>query len=229
MRVFIGYGYNERDLWIEDMVFELVRAFGAQPISGREIPGQPLEDGVRQKIKNAHALLAFSTRREKLQNGKYTTHQWVKDEIVTALGFGIPFVEVRESGLEDQPGMIGGRQHINLDPSKRDVCLVEIAKVLGFWRQQLPVKLQLLPEPITEIIRKSRGKPGFRCSYKVFINGAESESKETSVIPLQGGLFVHVAGLDPLALVQISVEAEGKIWTSDYESVDSVAINLQET
>jgi hypothetical protein len=228
MKIFVGYGYNDRDQWIGSYVFDLIRAFGAEPISGKEIPGEKLEDGVRETIKNSDALLGFATRRAKMKNGKYTTHQWVKDEIITALESDLPFLEIREKCVDPQLGMSGGRQYLIYDPSSRDLCLIELAKAIGKWSRNLPVKLQLLPETVTQVIRPFIGKPGFRCSYKVLQNGIESRIKETKLTPQKGGLFVLVPGLNPLALIQISVEAGGKQWTSDYESVDAVSIKLQE-
>ena len=34
MRIFIGYGYNDRDRWIEDLVFPLLTAFGCDLVHG---------------------------------------------------------------------------------------------------------------------------------------------------------------------------------------------------
>jgi len=225
MKIFVGYGYNVRDKWIEGFVFDLIRAFEGEPVTGKEIFGQQLEDGVRQQIKDCDALLAFTTRRKRMTNGKYTTHQWVTDEIITATDAGLPFVEVRETCVDRQPGMPGGRQYIPYDASARDECLVQIAKALGKWRQR--VKLQLRPEVVTRTIRPYIGKAGFHCNYSIYQDGIESAAKETKVIKLQGGLFVHVSGLGPRASVQISIEAGGKMWTSDYESIDAVSVELR--
>jgi hypothetical protein len=228
MKIFVGYGYNERDRWIEGHIFDLIRAFGGEPVTGKEIFGEQLEDGVRQQIKDCDALLAFTTRRKKTADGKYTTHQWVTDEIVTAMNAHIPFVEVRETSVDRQPGMPGGRQYIPYDAAARDVCLIEIAKAIGKFRQQLPLSLQLVPEAVTRAIRPYIGKPGFHCSYKIYKNGVESAATETIVTPRKGGLFVLVSGVSSLASVQISIEAGGKIWTSDYESIDAVSVELRE-
>lgn len=228
MKIFVGYGYNDRDRWIEGYVFDLIRAFGGEPVTGKETFGEQLEDGVRQQIKDCDALLAFTTRRKKMANGKYTTHQWVTDEIVTAIDSKVPFVEIRETSVDKQPGMPGGRQYIPYDAAARDLCLIEIAKALGKFKQLLPVSLQLLPEAVTRAIRPYIGKPGFRCSYKVYRSGIESAARETNVTPRKGGLFVLVSGVNSLASVQISIEAAGKIWTSDYESIDAVSVELRE-
>ena len=54
MKIFVGYGYHPRDVWIEEMVFPLIKAFGAETVSGKELYGQPFGDGV--------SLLSLSNR-----------------------------------------------------------------------------------------------------------------------------------------------------------------------
>jgi hypothetical protein len=39
MRIFVGFGYNERDRWIRDMVFPLIPAFGDEVVTGEEAYG----------------------------------------------------------------------------------------------------------------------------------------------------------------------------------------------
>jgi hypothetical protein len=153
MRVFVGYGYNDRDKWIEEQIFDLIRAFGGEPVSGQELYGMELQDGVREEIKQCDALIGFATRRDRLKNGKYTTHRWVTDEIKTANEWNIPFMEVRETDVDPQGGSVGGRQHIVCDPNKKEKCVVEIAMARSKWRLGSVVKLQLLPEKVIRCIR----------------------------------------------------------------------------
>lgn len=167
MKIFVGYGYDDRDKWIEENVFDLIRAFGGEPVSGKEIFGQQLEEGVRQKIRECDAFLGFTTRRDKLQNGKYTTHRWVTDEIVAAGESRIPFLEVRETDVDPQGGMPGGRQHVIFDPERKEKCLVAIALAISKWRPNTPVKLQVLPEQVAAKIRPVMNKKGFRCCYRI--------------------------------------------------------------
>jgi hypothetical protein len=228
MRVFVGFGYNDRDRWIEQYIFDLIRAFGGEPVTGKEIFGQPLGEGVRDHIRTSDALLGFTTRRDKINDQLYTTHRWVTDEIATAIEARRPFVEIRETSVDPQFGIPVGHQYIVYDPEKRDACLVEVAKALGKWQRSLPVRLQLAPEAITQALRPFIRKPGFRCSYQIYENGIESQAKESNVIGFKGGLFVHVPAPGPLAAIRICIEADGKTWTSDYESVDAVSVALRE-
>jgi hypothetical protein len=39
MRIFIGYGYNERDKWVEDYAVPLVKAFECEVVHGKAVYG----------------------------------------------------------------------------------------------------------------------------------------------------------------------------------------------
>lgn len=52
MRIFVAYGYNPRDNWIEPVTTPLIQAFGSEPVDGRELQGQviPRVCGRRSEI-----------------------------------------------------------------------------------------------------------------------------------------------------------------------------------
>ncbi len=82
MKIFVAYGYNDRDKWIEDMVFPLIKAFGSEVETGGVTYGATIPDAVRNKIQFSDALIAFTTRRISPggdANGQ--THLWVIQEL----------------------------------------------------------------------------------------------------------------------------------------------------
>ena len=94
MKIFVGYGYNERDHWIEKLVFPLIKAFGADVVSGKEIAGQLLGNAVRDLIERSDAMMGFTTRRGDDPDGAmWGTHRWVTDELATANALHVPFAE----------------------------------------------------------------------------------------------------------------------------------------
>jgi hypothetical protein len=135
MKIFVAYGFNARDQWIPDLVFPLVRVFGAEVLTGEQAYDGTISDVVTERIKDANALLAFTTRRgnQRLPDGSYETHRWVTDELAYALALNRPAVEVREAGVSAQRGLAGDRQPIVYEEAMRDRCLVEVAKAVGAW------------------------------------------------------------------------------------------------
>ena len=68
MKVFIGFGYNENDKWIEHLVIPLVEALGCEVVTGEEMQGERLSDGVIERISDSDACIGFLTKRGKKPN-----------------------------------------------------------------------------------------------------------------------------------------------------------------
>jgi len=227
MRIFVGFGYNDRDKWVKDLVFPIVEAFGAEVVTGEDLQGQVISGGVEARIRTCKALIGFATRRDEIGAGKWTTHRWVTDEIANALALPIPVVEVREEGVE-QGGIAGDRQRINYQESRREQCLVELVTVIGKWhREQSIVTIQLLPsECVQEIIPIYR-RPEFRCSYRLRIHGEESNPLPGKLTPIKGGLFLEAANVRRDALIQVEIQFQNRNWVSGFESIEAVGVMLQ--
>jgi prophage antirepressor-like protein len=96
MRIFVAYGYNERDRWVEELVFPVIRAFGDEVVTGEELQGEQITDAVIAKIRSSDALIGFLTRRDQIgSSDRWTTHRWVTDEISQAVAQRIFVAEVR--------------------------------------------------------------------------------------------------------------------------------------
>ena len=170
MKIFVAYGYNDRDQWIPDLVFPIIEAFGDEVITGEELQGQQITNAVRGEIQRSDALIGFATRRgEPTQGGnQWDTHRWVTDEISLAIANNLVHVlEIRETGVNAQGGIAGDRQIIYYNENQRDRFLVELVKTLGSWHQGGKVKLQLLPDLCVQNIRPFLKNPRLRCTYKL--------------------------------------------------------------
>lgn len=138
MRIFAGFGYHDRDKWVKEMVFPMIEAFGAEVLSGEEIYGQRLSEGVKRKIAHADALIGFLTRRgDPADAGIWDTHRWVTDELAVAMKARLRLLvlEVREKGVSDQGGILGDRQRIEYDEVTPDRCPIELVKAIGGWHE----------------------------------------------------------------------------------------------
>lgn len=228
MKIFVGYGFNERDQWVEDLVFPIIQAFGDDVITGKELQGEIITESVTQKIQQSNALIGFATRRDRINiEEKWTTHRWVIDEMATALTIGLPIIEVREKGVDDQGGIIGNRQRIDYEENKRDICMVDLVKTIGRWHEGSSIKLQLLPDEYAQEMYSLLRDPRLRCAYKLLVDGRESNDIPIKIFPIKGGLFVEAKNVPRQALIQVQVEHQGTTWISDYESTDSIGIRLR--
>lgn len=77
MRIFLGYGYNERDSWIDRLVFPLIHALGCEPVHAKVAYGGTLTDKVLEALSSSHAMVGFLIHRDPAGDNKWTTHTWV--------------------------------------------------------------------------------------------------------------------------------------------------------
>src|ERR1035437_5542821 len=133
MRVFLGYGYNDRDEWIKRDVFPILEAMNLEIVSGKEMHGDVLQEGVKERIESSDGLIGFSTLRLGQKKADFGSHIWVRDEMAYALALKKHVVEVREKQVNIGEGLVGDRQRIELDPKDRLRCIAELVKVVSSW------------------------------------------------------------------------------------------------
>jgi hypothetical protein len=229
MNIFIGFGYNNDDKWIKELVFPLVESFDATVATGEDLQGQILSQAVADRIKKADGVLAFLTRRDALATGRYTSHRWVYDELATSIANNIPAVEIREKMVDVQGGLPGDRQRVEFDLDDKAKLLVELAKTLSAWRRNLkPRRLFLMPRDIVQDARPYINREDLKCTYQ-FMNGSkQSEIYKARPFKFGQGLCVDIYNVPSEdSLVQVTITGPQFEWSSDYESVQLLSINLQ--
>lgn len=228
MKIFVAYGYGSRDKWVEDLVFPIIEAFGAEVAVGKEVPGQIISEAVRNAIRSSDALIAFVTRRDKMGDRYWTTHRWVTDELTCAIDHKLSAIEVRETEVDDQGGMQGDRQRIIYDEKERDKCLVELVKAIGAWCRSTTARLKLMPESFVSELRPILQVPGIHCSYKFLLGSRLSADFPARILPLAGGLAVDVENIPQgQVFVQVQVQGRDTTWTSDFEPIDLLSVHMK--
>jgi hypothetical protein len=229
MNIFICFGYNNDDKWIKDLVFPFVESFDAAVVTGEDLQGQIISQEVTDRIKKSDGVLAFLTRRDALASGRYTSHRWVYDELTTSIANNVPAVEIREKMVDAQGGLPGDRQRIEFDLDDKAKLLVELARLLSAWRRNLKARrLFLLPKDIVQDARPFINRDTLKCTYQ-FMDGSRP-SPEYAAKPFKfgQGLCVDIYNVPSEdALIQVTIQGPQFEWSSDYESVQLLSINLQ--
>jgi hypothetical protein len=234
MRIFVGYGYNDRDKWIEEYVFPLLAAMRFDIAHGKVVYGGGISDEIIKVIRMSDAMIGFTTRRGDPEDGGYRTHEWVVQELTSAAAFidpKIPWVEVRESGVMPPGGALDAAvvQRINYREDDRARCLVEIAQAANRFEELTRITpVRLGPGDTADVIAGVSQDPSFRCEYEVLRHLRQLPAERVAVLPMKGSLFVQLRGIQRDDLVRISVSARGRVWRSSYESVDTVDVQLVE-
>ena len=228
MKIFIGFGYNENDKWINDLIIPFIEELDCEVVTGEEMQGENLSEGVISRIKESDACIGFLTRRgEANANGIFATHSWVISELTAAVTLNKTIFELREKNIDPQKGMMGDKQRYEFDDKAS--LMLEIAKFISKERSKLIYKtFILLPKEFSDEIR-----PNLKyatCKYRFLYKAKFYDPEETRLEKLGQGSFGIIIKKIPSeeAQIEITVEAPGGIsWSSEFISVGLLNVNLQ--
>jgi hypothetical protein len=226
MRIFVGFGYNERDRWIEDQVVPILRSVGYTVVDGKDLVGQQLQSGVEQRIEKSDAAIGFFTIRDGQGDADYTSHIWVRDEMLYAKAKNKPMVLVREDGVKLPQGLFGDIGFITLDQADRLACVAAMLAALG---QKQMRRLRLDPsEELRPKMYGWRNNPGFLVRYRTLsADGYESNFREGRLELVDQGFYLNVAEVPAKAYVEVEGVLNNAVqFSSGWVSADAVQVKV---
>jgi hypothetical protein len=226
MRVFVGYGYNERDKWIEDRVFPILRCVGFTIVHGKDMHGLQLEPEVTRRLDQSDAAIGFFTIREGQGDADFTSHIWVRDEMMYAIAKEKPIVVVRETGTRLPDGLLGNRQYVPLDQNDRLACVTELLDALG-QRQILRVRLDPSDDSLRLNLWRWRNPTGFAIRYRTKNEGLDSDFRNGRLELVDQGFYLNLAEVPNKAMIEVEgVLNNETMFTSGWVSADAVQIRV---
>jgi hypothetical protein len=227
MRIFVGYGYNERDKWIEDQVLRILRCFGFSVAHGKDMHGQQLQPEVMSRIDQSDLAVGFFTIRQGQENAEFNSHIWVQDEMVYAIGKGKPIIPVVEEGVKLPASLLGNRQYVPLDQDDRLACVVELLEALG-QRNMRRVRLDPSDDDLRANLWKWRKTPGFAVRYRTQDpEGLESNFRDGRLELVDQGFYLNLSGVPRKAYIEVEGLLNGAVqFTSGWVSADAVQIRI---
>jgi len=227
MKIFVGFGYNERDSWIEEQVFPILECMDFNVVDGKDMHGELLQPGVKDRIDQSDAAVGFLTIRDPDITGDFNSHIWVRDELVHAAAKGKPIIPIREENVRVPDGLLGNIQYITLRQNDRLACVSELASALG--RKNIR-RIKLEPEDIdlNRDLNRWRVDPGFQIRYRTQDgNGLESPFRIGRLERVQYGFYLNVSDVPKRALVEIEGVFNGQSkFNSGWASADAVSIKI---
>lgn len=205
--VFLSYSFSHtQDLPLVGEIEDLLRCFGVRPETGRHLGGHELLDEIKKIIDRSDALIALATRREELQNGKWHTHPWVRDEYTYARAHDIPAIIMIEEGVE-----IGGaydrHEYIVFKRDDPAPAFLKLAKTLGLWKNRSGtyLRVRLLPEDISSVAHRAD------CQYQFVERGAQLGWNTADPVNEPGGTFLYLKGVRDGYLIQVRITHDGQV------------------
>ena len=227
MKIFIGYGYNKRDGWIETHVFPILECMGFTLQHGKDMHGAALADGVKDRIEQCDAAIGFFTIRDDAA-GDFTSHIWVRDEMVYAFAKGKPVIPVREEQVKVPDGILGNVEYITLRQNDRLSCVTQVVRALG-QRHMRRLKLEPQDSNLTKNLNKWRMDQNFKIRYRTqdYGSGYESQFKLGRLERFEEGFYVNVTDVPRRAYVEVEGVLNGEPkFNSGWASADAVSIKI---
>jgi hypothetical protein len=227
MKVFVGFGYNDRDHWIDEQVFPILRAMGFNVVDGHDMHGEILQPEIQYRIEQSDAAVGFFTVREGPGQADFNSHLWVRDEMVHANAKGKPIIPVKEEGCKIPDGLLGNRQYIPLLQEDRLACVVELVGVLG--RKNIR-RLKLDPEgdELRRNLQRWRKSPTFCIQYRTQDEaGLESQVRRGRLELVDQGFYLNVSEVPKRAYVEVEGILNGNTeFSSGWVSADAVQVKV---
>lgn len=228
MKVFIGFGYNDNDKWIKDLIIPFVEELGCEVVTGEDMHGENLSDGVIARLEESDACIGFLTKRDPKADGTFTTHKWVIEELALALQKKIPFYEIREKDVDAQKGIGGAHQRYEM--SDKAELMLNITKFINKEKLKFTHKtFMLVPNNFVEEIRPYLKSRDTVCRYRFLHKAKFYEPEEAKLERLGQGLGIIVKKIPgEEAQIEITVESQNNIlWNSGFVSVGLINVQLQ--
>jgi hypothetical protein len=224
MRIFVGYRYGARDVWVPKHVYRLVTAFGSEPVDGESVyNAHTLADGIVDAIINTCDGFIGVVSQE------VTTRPWVQHELGVARGANKPIIAMRESGVLENFGMLNDKQFIEYDAADLTESLVRLTVALGQWHAPRDIFVYLLPETFAAAIRNSLNQVGFASTYEVLNENYDRIAQgPVRLVEINKQMQAKLRGIPTLGrYIQFRASYGADVWESDWETVNSRTMTMR--
>lgn len=200
--IFLSYSFSKpEDRLIVMEIDDVFRSLDLRPLTGLNLGGEQLDAEVQNLIRQTDGLVALASRRERKDNGGWTTHDWITGELNFGRFEEKPSVALVEDGVE-----LGGfgqlHEYIPFDRDNLDPAMLKLAKTLGVWKRKAGkrLKIRLLPDALADEL------PIATFRYQYVFRGDQLGWKDVKPVLEPGGIFVHLSGARDGYLIEVEVD-----------------------
>jgi hypothetical protein len=230
-KVFLSFAFRDEDRSLVTAAEQLLASHDLVAVTGKRLAGEALTPAVMQRIEECDALVALLTRRDLKASGKWTTHDWVRDELNHARTKGIRAVALLENEVEVS-GAFAEHERIPLDRGNPLDAFLALSDTIGLWKREegRRLKIRIMPDELATLAGFSGSN--VKCRYRFTVSGTWTDWRETVQIPEPGGTFLWAGGVQEDFLIQVQLEDGGKHWISpaypQYVSVELKSVGGSE-
>ena len=130
--IFVSYSFNKKDKELVDGLIELLKSSGFNVITGEKNPIGSISKSIIDKIHTSEKFVVIMTKRDKKENGKYTTSSWLLEEKGIAIAYKKPCIIFAEDKIDENDigGMQGDDQRLHFTRNNFTSKVVDAIKML---------------------------------------------------------------------------------------------------
>ncbi|HEY8185081.1 MAG TPA: hypothetical protein VIF64_03370 [Pyrinomonadaceae bacterium] len=212
-RIFLAFAFRDPDRALANQVQQLLGSHDVPVVTGENLGGEELSPAVKERISESDGLIALLTRRDKIgkSRSKFTTHQWVREELNYARDTQKRAIALIEKGV-DVGGMYAANEFIPFDSRKPLLAFLRLSDTIGQWKREVgrTIKVLILPPELARQV----GQDEVRCRYRFSAEGKMTKWSETDPVREVGGTFVYLVGVRDDHTIQLEVKLQNAKWQS---------------
>ncbi|MDT4952957.1 MAG: hypothetical protein QOJ02_1095 [Acidobacteriota bacterium] len=210
-RIFLAFAFRPNDRELANQVQQLLGSHDVPAVTGENLGGEALTPAVKGRIDDSDALIALLTRRDKITDTKYTTHQWVQEELNYARDKEIRTIALIETDV-DVGGMYASHEYIPFDRENPLPAFLRLSDTVGQWKREIgrTLKVMILPPDLARTV----GQDEIKCRYRFFAEKWTKWNETGEAIRETGGTFVFLAGVRDDYIIQLEVKLQDAKWQS---------------
>ncbi len=130
--IFLSYSFNKDDTELVKGFIDFLESSGFKVITGVKNPIGSLSKSILRKIQSAEKFVVVMTKRDKKENGKYTTSSWLLEEKGVAIAYYKPCLMLVENEIDNTEigGMQGDDQRLHFTRNNFTSIVAEAIKML---------------------------------------------------------------------------------------------------
>jgi hypothetical protein len=226
-RVFLAFSFRPEDRELVSGIEHLLESHNLRTVTGESVGGEALTPAVEARIDASHALIALLTPRERKEDGRYTTHDWVRDELNYARAHHKPTIALLHTDV-DLAGMYAEHERVDYDPNSPLSAFIKLSQTIGTWKRAAgrQDKIRVLPEEFGhQLTDGRRDRAG---SYRLIRSGRPGPWERAVIIREVGGAFAYLSGVDDDSLIQLRIQFSGHTWISE-AAAHTMHVTLKQT
>lgn len=216
--VFLSYTYRphpDHEAELERLrryVVRVIEAMGLRILDGVDLGGRPLDEALKQRIREADALIALVTPQAD-DAGNIADPAFVLSEFQFAEGMGRPTLRFLHHLLAAR-GLGAGNEYQPYKPGSEADAIMKLMNTVVTWRREQGRSARVRIEP-EELAAQYDETQGDRCEFQVISQNGDFRDFARASLQLQpGAAYAVLPKLREGETVRLRLHQGGKTWKS---------------